>query len=300
MSKESKYSEEEDLESYEEIDSEALKIIKEEMALESEYVVLENCVSAKFINELYNILRQNDNCFLEGAFVISDQDGKLFDKLTKTCLPNNYRGSFGGITHDIFLNETKFNKLKLGRATLDSQFLQNKLLYFPNDKVFRFFQFENPIQDQTKKNIELTYLCDPECQKNQDNKRCIQSRKSVKRVMLFYPFQTIDLLNKSVKRYLYFKLESSKAISTQHTREAIIAYVNPPTKNDSGYPFRRERVTNDENNRYKTELRIADAKFYRKIPNIDVEEIRYYNHFVRSNDELYIPQVITNKILKDL
>lgn len=299
MSKESKYDEDEDWVDIE--DSEAISLIQEQEELEENYVVLENCKSEDFINELYKLLRMYDNCFLEGAFVISDDHGKLFDKITMTCLPNKYRGSAVDIiTHDIFLNENKFNKMKENKTKLDTDFLKNKLLYFPNDLVFKFFQFENPIKDKSKKEVEMSYLCDPECLQDETNERCTPSRKSIKRVMLFYPFQTIDLVNRSVHRYLYFKLESSSFISVQHAKEAISAYTNPPTVSKSGYPYRRERTTNKSEERYKNILRVNDAKFYNKFNNINVEEIRYYNNNVRSNDELYIPQALTNKILKDI
>lgn len=311
MSKESKYDDEEDewvIEEdwYEEEkesskDKDVLRLMKEQEELEKNYVILENCQSENFINELYKILIDHDNCFLEGAFVISDNEGKLFDKITSTCLPNNYRPSFGKlITHDIFLNESKFNKLKQNKTKLDSEFLKNKLLYFPDAYLFKFFQYENPLKDKAGKEIEMTYLCDPECNKNEKNERCIPSRKSLKRVMLFYPFQTIDLINRSIHRYLYVKLESSKVISIQHAREAFIAYTNPPVTSNSGYPFRRERLRNTTEEVYKIPLRINDAKFYNRFDDINVEEIRYYNNNVRSNDELYIPQALTNKILKKL
>jgi hypothetical protein len=283
-------------------DKDALKLIKEQQELEKDYIILENCQSENFIKELYKILIEHDNCFLEGAFVISDNEGKLFDKLTKTCTPNNYRPSFGKlITHDIFLNDSKFNKLKENKTRLDSIFLRNKLLYFPNAYLFKYFQYENPIKDVTGKEIEMTYLCDPECNKNEKNERCIPSRKSLKRVMLFYPFQTIDLMNRYIHRYLYIKLESSKVISMQHAKEAFVAYTNPATTSDSGYPFRRERLRNSTEEVYKNPLRISDANFYNKFRDIiNVDEIRYYNNNVRSNDELYVPQALTNKILSKL
>jgi hypothetical protein len=69
------------------------------------------CVSEIFIQSLYNILRQGQNnyCFLEGAFVISDQDGRVLESLTNTCFNNDgnplntMRPSWmGSITHDFF------------------------------------------------------------------------------------------------------------------------------------------------------------------------------------------------------
>lgn len=268
------------------------------------------CVSEIFIQKLYNILRQgkNNNCFLEGAFVISDQDGRVLESLTNTCFNENgnplntMRPSWGGvITHDVFLNPESFKNVHRG-SKLDLEFLAQKNITSIGEYYNSYNQYENDIRDINAKITELTFLCNPECNQTPRLEECIESRRKVKRVILFYPFMVVknapNPADEIRKRYVYLKLEDSHAVSLQHVISASQAYTNPVSSDSSGFDYRRERLKNSDEDRYKAVLRNKDQSFYYDIFSIgrNNEGVRFYNDYVRSNDEFFVPQEMTNAI----
>lgn len=268
------------------------------------------CVSEVFIQKLYNILRQgkNNNCFLEGAFVIADQDGRVLESLTNTCFNqqgnplNTMRPSWGGvITHDVFLNPESFKNVHRG-SKLDLEFLAQKNITSIGEYYNSYNQYENDIRDINAKITELTFLCNPECNQNPRLEECIESRRKVKRVILFYPFMVVknapNPADEIRKRYVYLKLEDSHAVSLQHVISASQAYTNPVSSDSSGFDYRRERLKNSDEDRYKAVLRNKDQSFYYDIFSIgrNNEGVRFYNDYVRSNDEFFVPQEMTNAI----
>ena len=280
------------------------------------------CKSEEFIQILYQILRQGrDNCFTEGAFVISDENGKVLKLLTKTCLDetvkdkiqydNNYRYSFfGKISHDSFLNTETFNKEKAG-VKLYNQFLIDKGLLEKGYTYNTYKQFENLIKDKNNKPKSLQFLCNPICNEQKEREECIEARRNTKTVILFYPFMVeIDkgMGFKEYKQYLYLKLEEHPYMSIAHGKEAFYAYTNPVFEDESGFDRRRERFAAGEGEqKYKENLRIKDYNFYKEfLVKNDRElsklqtELEFYNNFVRSNDEFYVPQTMTNDIISKL
>jgi hypothetical protein len=280
------------------------------------------CKSEEFIQILYQILRQGrDNCFTEGAFVISDENGKVLKLLTKTCLDdtvkdkiqydNNYRSSFFGvISHDSFLNSSQFNKGKVGIKLYD-QFLIDKGLLEEGYTYNTYKQFENPIKDKNHKPKSLQFLCNPICNEQKEREECIEARRNTKNVILFYPFvveKDEGMGFKVFKQYLYLKLEEHPYISVSHGKEALYAYTSPVFEDESGFDRRRERFAGGKGeHKYKQNLRIKDFNFYKEffVKN-DQElsklqtELEFYNNFVRSNDEFYVPQTMTNDIISRL
>jgi ABC-type antimicrobial peptide transport system permease subunit len=278
---------------------------------EGEMVELE-CKSEMFIESLYDVLRRGteNNCFLEGAFVISDQDSKVLNLLTNTCvkedgsLANNFRSSFaGGITHDVFMNKDSFKQVHRG-SRLDIDYLIRNNIILPGVYYNSYNQYENEIRNPSHKVKELEFLCNPVCRETPNLPECIEARRKVKRIMLFYPFAVVKNAayaeNEEVKRYIYFKLEETPAISVGHAISSVGAYLSPVSRDDSGFDYRRERMTSNDAYRYKAVLRNKDQNFYYQLYNIDAnsQDVRFYNDYVRSNDEFYIPQAMTDDILR--
>jgi hypothetical protein len=302
-----------------------VSILEEGEEIETEYDIVSinaaPCKSELFILKLYELLIDTDSCFLEGAFVFSDPDNKLFNLLTRMCEPNIFRKGFGEyITHDIFLKNTKFQKLvkkfNRGNTNIDMKELEGLTLYDPNSRVFKYFMYENDIKNLKSQIKELSYLCNPNCNdekyaKNNKNE-CRESRKKTKAVILFYPFKVVrEEENKKIEqKYIYLKLEHTHSISLAHLVEAYHAYLYPKKDDDSGYPYRRERTINDSETNYKKELQTIDSKFYnddlthgrKGIQNIKViqDEVKFYNNFVRSNDEMFIPSSVLDIILEEV
>lgn len=270
------------------------------------------CQSERFVQRLYDVLRRGrDNCFLEGAFVISDEDGRVFQALTNTCFDeenrslNTMRNSVRYITHDVFMNPENFRNVHRG-SRLDLEFLATNGITSLGRLYNSYSQYENDIRDVRANVKELTFLCNPECNQDPSQEQCIESRRKVKRVILFYPFMVIKNAIRNVdevrKRYVYFKLEDSHAASFSHAVSAAQAYFNPVSVDDSGFDYRRERMIGTDNERYKTRLRQKDERFYYDLFMVgrNNEGVRFYNDYVRSNDEFFIPQEMTNDILNSL
>jgi hypothetical protein len=299
-----------------------VSILEEGEEIETEYDIVNisaaPCKSELFILKLYELLIDTDSCFLEGAFVFSDPDNKLFNLLTRMCEPNVFRKGFGEyITHDIFLKNSKFQKLvekfNRGNTSINMEELEGLTLYDPNARVFKYFMYENDIKNLKSQITKLSYLCNPNCNnekyaKNNDNE-CRESRKKTKAVILFYPFKVLrEEGNKKIEqKYIYLKLEHTHSVSLAHLVEAYHAYMYPKKEDDSGYPYRRERTINDSETNYKKELRDIDSKFYsddlthgRKSIKIIQDEVKFYNNFVRSNDEMFIPSSVLDIILEEV
>jgi hypothetical protein len=276
----------------------------QEEHLDENFIIVDKsyyqCKSENIIKKLYNILINNQNCFLEGAFVFSDNNGKLLEALTTNCGINNWRFSLkDNITHNVFINENEFKKIH-SQSVLDTKFLKSMKVFYPNAHLFKYYMYENPIKDKNENKKTLDYLCDPEC--SDENKEC-ENKKYPKKVILFYPFKvkSIESGKPIEQQYLYLKLESSHSVSVEHVREASKAYTNPDIRDDSGRFRRRERLIKGEYHRYNKELEENDKKFYESL-NIDLssdDEIRFYNENVRAHNELFIPQAITDLILID-
>ena len=185
----------------------------------------QNCMMFDVIKNLHRILILHNVCFLQGAFVFADEDGKLFKKLLSRC-DFKYRRTLINITHDIFINPNRFDK-RGRQSKLDQDFLKKQKIYYPKAANLQYYMYEVNIQDENKNHFEYNYACDEKCQDNDSNKEiCPDSIKQTKKIILMYPFQVIAQNEK--KRYLYLKLEDSHAASAEHAVSATKAYVLNP------------------------------------------------------------------------
>jgi hypothetical protein len=266
------------------------------------------CMMLKVLNNLHRLLIMRNICFLQGAFVFADEHGKLFERLLHRC-DYQYRRRFATITHDTFINPKEFdNRNKNSR--LDKQFLRNEGIFYPEAINFKMYMYEVDIQDANRKHLEYNYACDEKCQENDSDKtRCPENIKESKKIVLMYPFQVdATLPNGEIirKRYLYVKLEDDHAFSGEHAISATTAYIVNPFYRMLGYkeekkkyPIRRERFIKSEVQYGQSLFPETDNQFYNAL-NVDLQEVLFYNTYIRNHYELFVPQNLTNSIIADI
>lgn len=290
---------------FENISEEEVKEMQKE-ELESEYEEAEkpNCNIINILDILHQVLITSQSCFLQGAFVFSDKDGELFRFLTEDCQIGKRIPIFRQITHTYFLKNKKFNK---PNAHLDMDFAEKVNTYFPQAINNVYEMYETPIQDSDRNTIEYNYACDVACRDiPREEEKCPEGLKATKRILLYYPFQVIHFNSQGnfKRRYLYLKLEETPAISIEHAKTALQAYLAPKTKVSYGigkeYPLRRERKVDDhkEPNYKNTDLFRLDNELYAFL-SVDQDDIKLYNDSVRSHYEMYIPQKLTDSIIQE-
>jgi len=271
----------------------------------------------RFIKGLYTFLREKRVCFLNGAFVMSDPYGKLYDTLKK-CPSQQDRDSVAGlITHELFLKESQFEKLKpiTSNVVLDTRFASQQHTFKKNKVFDDYTLFEINLYDCQDDELRrgLSYLCDNQCmnqenqqnkenQENQQNKEnqdehC-QNNKETKRIILMYPFQVID--DGIKKRYLYFKLESYPVKSLDHVEEWF------SLARKTTYPLRREdkprsSKTKELDYAQNSSLFVQDSLLSIDLKAMnDNEELAYYNQHLRMHREMFIPSAVINRIMPEL
>lgn len=267
----------------------------------------EDCLMFSVIEQLYNLLILRNICFLQGAFVFADQEGELFQKLLHRCNYNYRRAVARNITHDVFINNEIFDNRRKN-SKLDTKFLKDNQLFYPNAANFKFYMYEIPIQTTSNEPFDFNYACDEKCRENDSNKiRCPDNIKQPKRILLMYPFQVNyfpeDGSRKIVKRYLYMKLEDSPAVSATHMVGSFQTYIMPKLFGQREeilkYPVRRERIVGSEAPYANTSIRETDNNFYNLV-NADLQEVLFYNTRVRNHYEFFVPQNVTNMFIKDI
>jgi hypothetical protein len=165
------------------------------------------CPADNFILGLYSKLSNlelegQSGCFLNGAFVLEDQGGKVFDLLTKEC-PSRYTYRIGArignsdlITHDVFMNSSKFNNRNTARSRieirLDEDFNKNFNFAKLGDissrilrSIISYFNLDNtkvvPVQYEYTLSPALQFLCDKECRDLPENIQITKTSSSFKR-----------------------------------------------------------------------------------------------------------------------
>lgn len=263
-----------------------------------------NCMMFDVIKNLHRILILHNVCFLQGAFVFADKDGNLFKKLLSRCDFKYRRSFFKNISHSVFIEPTHFdNRNKQSR--LDKDFLIKQKLYYPGAVSFKVYMYEVNIQDENKRHFDYNYACDEKCQEDDNDKgRCPDNIKQTKKIILMYPFQVI--VGNTKKRYLYLKLEDSHAASAEHAVGATKAYIwNPLSKlfgvkpPQEKYPIRRERITLSDVPYRESELPRIDSRFNQSV-NSDLNEVMFYNLYVRNHNEFFISQKITDELTQNI
>lgn len=243
------------------------------------------------LSKLFNILDNNDMCFIGGALVIEDPENKIFNLLTydtpeidtnhKLKL-SNYTNMIQTLTHSSFSD--RFNPS--GVVPNNPSFIIPKVKCMT--EKFKCNKFE--------RKIYIEKICN----------NCVtdDSHVEVKQNLLYYPFKDLEGNN-----YLYIKLESHPSISLGHAKAAIDTYVTKSKFNSDSKTCKPRRESAKDLESWRNEFEIKDSKFYDKLvykgmlDNTELKtKIEHYNRNIRSGNELFIPYsfIQKNEIFKDL
>jgi len=224
------------------------------------------------IQYIFNILKKYDVCFIYGSIIFQDNNNILFNLLTyyilstNECLPN--------------IANTITKPKKHYTITHKEIFKNNNVL--PDDclKFNKINKLELELDD-------IDYLCDNNTPENFKQKK----DKVTKRILLYYKFKYHN------NTYLFFKLESYGMNHILHTVdygktligiEELTSY-----KTQDEYKKYREKYNN---------LKIKDFNFYNQFCqdnklNFNKKLVEYYDFFIRTGNELFIPENIKNKLV---
>lgn len=229
----------------------------------------------RFIDKIYNtqslVFPSQNSCFTNGTFMFEDKDKNLFNALQKAKFSHAWYKN----THETVKNKQNF--------VCSSYHKDNKCI---SDKIH---QYEIEIPDKFV--------------------NC-GSDKIIKRVILTY---NVKMHREGItKYYTFFKLESWPAISLKHTTQAFQRYIlkNESTKTVS--LKRREDCQKDKsgcklysqflNKKYQDDHINYLLSRHSNLNQNQKQEIyhsfSWYDEFVRTGDEYFVPQYITNELLK--
>ena len=230
--------------------------------------LLDNDVD-NFIKYFHTYLKEYNMCFLNGNYVVEDNNYYLYNFLTYNipipgCLENKYEKSPNSDFHWT-TTHTEFFEL---RNFEFSDCVSYKNL--PSEKFKKYFKVERNFTNA------LNYLCD---EKTPLDERNINNEQN-KRVAIYYPFRFKN------KNYLYLKFEGYNINSFYH----LFRFLSKnKTKRKETYNSRRTNIE------YKQEDLSQDLKFYKKIR--DVKALEKYNKNIRIGNEMFISDKLLFNIL---
>lgn len=243
---------------------------------------MSNCKLLDLIDLIYDPNLQllfpdnSDLCFTNGTFIFEDNNNQLFNLLL-SC-EKSY--AFYKKTHKVILQTNPF-------------FCSTKI-----DKEIKKCQSNDIYQYE----IDIKPLKIINC-----NGFTVD-----KRVILIYSF-TVKL-NETHKNYIFFKLEEHQAISISHTSKAFNRYILHKETAKNNLMIRREDCFKDKSGckllslfkelQYDDE-NYPDKEYYEDIIkklkdqlNQIIDSINFYDKNIRTGDEYFIPQSLTEYILE--
>lgn len=259
------------------------------------------CQARNFVNFLYDYsnnliffdtrgkpetknIKRSTNCFLRGVFIFEDKDGKIFNILAgdkpKKC--SNYIAI--RTTHSSVIKKVQNNK----------------------ETKIKLYNFEGNSWDNPSKWRGLTFY---ETAFNKPIKLSCQTfdkdgeKKLVsinKGVAVIARFKVIKKDTKEEREYTFFKPEPHEAISVAHVATSVEAY--NPFQSKKAKPDdlieRKERKKKQINN---SEEDYHISQFIKNASQEDIDEIKkeskFYDDLVRTGNEFYLPQSMTDKAL---
>ena len=277
------------------------------------------CSIRDFIYYVYDndkIFPQDDieskkKCFLRGTFVFEDNNSQIFKLLEQNC---NHTHSFWKTTHE----EAKKKDSVVETLRLKSSLKEEKWkpIRDENNNPKHFYQYEH------KFNPPIVFACDKDCRGENRCNTCEKCNESgyedPKGVVFMYHFKT-----NFGSKYTLLKLEGHYSISLGHTFAAVNRYGFNKTGKTGYTTTRREDCMKDkkgcqlikknncyrldENNALCSSISFADYhnnKFYYSLKDTNKEtnffrSLRNYDEYVRTGDEFFIPQQITDYLLTD-
>jgi len=262
-----------------------------------------------FIIKINNFLSKNNICFLNGAYLIEDINGHLFNLLAFNQLEKDYNCSDkddkdgkDSKNNKLFprLNElTKMRSSITHRNHLEMHDFVDCIPYESKrakkaiscrkskDGRYTCLKFERLFSNNKKTIDYLCNYCD-------DNKNEYPENIDSKRVILFYPFTyrktntPIPLqneINLPFTRMLFLKMEEYDINSIHHAYQFIKGILKP-IKYKNKYPTRKEGSTRPE----KYEKYNEDLEFYKNNFPKEVARLEFYNKNIRNGNEFFISQ----------
>lgn len=292
---------------------------------------------SEFATELHSILEKTKSCFLSGTFVIGDNNEHDFLKQIGQVQNFNYerktvkvkglklkipvvnvpnligecRRRHGDMSHTLFLNDEDFQKTKNNTT-------ESKIVYASG-------------QHEVTTDVPIIeYGCDIDC-RNNPSTEC-KNKQVPKKSLLWSIFKVEQ--QTELKNYVFFKLEGNPALDIEHILAAAKHYFTKDgAKRDNGYDIRREDMTFvDGESKYSLHCEpvIEDGKRMFKYKNDDRphpgytfqdkddndlvtictflqvdydiarQEKEWYDSYVRTRDEMFIPFVVAQKITANM
>ena len=265
----------------------------------------------EFISSMFKFLSNGRVCFSAGTLVFNDLGKLLFNLLTYNQIifdSNIYNCD----SPDRSKVKTSFFR---GYPRIASEFIDYQKGHATHNKVF-----------QLNKGVPIDCIPNSEYTKFERHFEprleglCETDRTETKRVLLYYPFKSVN----ENKQLLFFKLERDPMISIGHFNKAVATYIGNPIDNAlgtsigvaetpengvdavTGLDMRREDRTPERNPNecnYDTYFKQKDIHFYEnyykilglpldedirtKISN-DTAELEWYNNNVRTGCEFYV------------
>ena len=263
-----------------------------------------NTTPAEYISNLYKWLSLTNNCFVSGAFVIEDNDEKLYD-LLKTK-----ESAFFGLTHGVFKKgRFKYNDgitgMQHDRYILSKDEKSNEIFNTTDNECSREC---NSLAENGKIFCLQCKNMDGTVQKNREGK----SLQECKGIIKFYQFK-LDPDNKDNtdkewkgKKFVYLKLEKFRTIKpkeiAKHWKEKRLRTKAEKEGNERKVqPIRREDCSKCSGKTiYEHDTGIG--KWY-GCCNVDecksvIDTTNEWNENYRVGDEFFISEIISNKFME--
>ena len=269
-----------------------------------------SCNLRKFIQNIFDsdIIfpkkeRRNNECFLRGTFIFEDNDSKMF-KMLYNC---NHTQSFWKTTHSEVKNKPATDASLRLKGTVKFLAVEEEWDNQKNKKGFleKLYQYEVPLEPP------FEYSCNKECREVSSSTDCTDELKDPKGVALLYHFK-IKAIDGIEYKYTFLKLEGHYSISIGHTISAFDRYILKKDAKPANLPSRREDCgekcefkgksicNKDSCSEYNEYNEYHIIKFKLTAPEMvyDIDKsIKIYSENVRTGDELFVPEHITNALL---
>jgi hypothetical protein len=268
-----------------------------------------SCNLRKFIENIYysDIIfpekeNRNNECFLRGTFIFEDNDSIMF-KMLYNC---HHTQSFWKTTHSEVKNKPAVDASLCLKGTVKFQSVEEKWDDKKNIKGFleKLYQYEVPLEPP------FEYSCNKECKDVSPTPNCSEALKDPKGVALLYHFR-IKAIDEIEHKYTFLKLEGHYSISLGHTISAFDRYILKNDGKPANLPSRREDCRekceffcdkdicsgyNEHKEYHIRQFKKVKEEAPEMLDDID-KSIKIYSENVRTGDELFVPQHITNLLL---
>lgn len=262
--------------------------------------------------------KRTNECFLRGTFVFEDNDSNMF-KMLYNC---EHTQSFWKTTHsEVKKKNTVDASLRL-EGTISMLPVKESWIDEKNKEgiLKKLYQYEVKLEPP------FEYSCNKECRVDSPPTECSEALKDPKGVALLYHFRikateepkATDKPKVIERAYTFLKLEGHYSLSLGHSVSAIARYGFNKDGKPANLPSRREDcgqkcefkgksfcdtenkdsclLYNEKNDYHITNFKEFKLAAPEMAVNID-KSIDIYSNHVRTGDELFVPQDITNALL---